>query len=234
MLVPPYFRKMEEYNLNGAPLLSELAFPSALSLADFEEEMQEPNMAVVDTRMPYAFAASHIPGSFSIWLGGTSIYPGWLFSVSQYFLFVHERAGDMKRVTRRFRRIGFDNMCGFLCHGMSEWQDEGKPLSSVGALSASALKAKMDRNEVWLLDVREPSEWKQEGYVEAAERVFVGNLQEKADSLRRDKAVAVTCSVGNRGSIAASILRRKGFSEVYNVLGGMAAWKRLGYPVKKG
>ena len=233
MLVPPYFRQMEEYNLNGAPLLSELAFPRALSLADFEEEMQEPNMALVDTRMPNAFAASHIPGSFSIWLGGTSVYPGWFFDVKQYFLFVHERASDIGKVARRFRRIGFDNMCGFLCRGMGEWQDEGKPLGSVGVLSAAALRAKLDKGEVRLLDVREPGEWKEEGYVVGAERVFVGYLQEKADGLPRDKPVAVTCSVGNRSGIGASILKRKGFSEVYNVMGGMTAWRKLGFPVKK-
>jgi hydroxyacylglutathione hydrolase len=39
--------------------------------------------------------------------------------------------------------------------------------------------------------------------------------------------------VGNRSSIGASILKRKGFKEVYNVLGGMAAWESLSYPMKK-
>ena len=55
LVVPRYFRKMEEYNLNGPPLLSELAYPKPFSLEDFEEEMHEPNMLVMDTRMPYAF-----------------------------------------------------------------------------------------------------------------------------------------------------------------------------------
>src|SRR3989337_1657459 len=68
LIVPRYFRKMEEYNLQGPPLLSQLSFPRPLSVADFEEHMQEPNMLVVDTRMPNAFAGSHIPDSLSIWL----------------------------------------------------------------------------------------------------------------------------------------------------------------------
>jgi hydroxyacylglutathione hydrolase len=232
LLVPPYFRKMEEYNQKGPPLLSELAFPRAFGIADFEEEMQEPNMMVVDTRMPYAFAGSHIPGSLSIWLGGTSVYPGWLMPVNQYVIFVHERLGDMEKVAARFRRIGFDNMCGYLCPGLGEWQETGKPISSIGTLSASQLKLKLEKNEVALLDVREPSEWK-EGYIEGAKLIYVGYLERQADSLPKNKPIAVTCSVGNRSSIGASILKRKGFSEVYNVLGGMTAWENLGYPVKK-
>jgi hydroxyacylglutathione hydrolase len=83
-----------------------------------------------------------------------------------------------------------------------------------------------------LLDVREPREWK-EGYVEGAERIFFGELSEKLYSLPKDKPIAVTCSVGDRSSIGASILKRKGFKEVYNVFGGMNAWENLIYPTKK-
>jgi hydroxyacylglutathione hydrolase len=69
--------------------------------------------------------------------------------------------------------------------------------------------------------------------VEGAERIFFGELSEKADSLPNDKPIAVTCSVGNRSSIGASILKRKGFKEVFNVLGGITAWENLSYPTKK-
>jgi hydroxyacylglutathione hydrolase len=63
--------------------------------------------------------------------------------------------------------------------------------------------------------------------------MFFGNLQEKVNILERNKRIAVVCSLGKRSSIAASILKRNGFSEVYNVLGGMAAWMNLGFSVKK-
>lgn len=232
LIVPRYFKKMEEYNLNGPPLLSELALPRPMNVADFEEHMQEPNMLVVDTRNAYAFAGSHIPGSLSLWLGGTSVYPGWLMPTRQYVIFVMERPEDIKKVATRFRRVGFDNMCGYLCPGISEWQETGRPIGSIGTLSVQQLKSKLEQGEVTLLDVREPHEWR-EGFVEGAERIFFGDLEEKSDSLSKKKPVAVTCSVGNRSSIGASILKRKGFKEVYNVLGGMTAWKSLGYPMKK-
>jgi hydroxyacylglutathione hydrolase len=233
LIVPRYFRKMEEYNLKGPPLLSELAFPKPFSLADFEEEMHEQNMLVMDTRMPYAYAGTHIPDSLSLWLGGTSVYPGWLLDTSQYVVFVLERPSDIDIVAPRLRRLGFDNMCGYLCGGMNEWQEAGKPISSAGTMSAFELRSKLEKDEVLLLDVREPNEWKDEGTVEGATRIFFADLPGKTDSLPKDKPIAVTCTVGNRASTAVSILERAGFKDASNVLGGMTAWTNLGYPTKK-
>jgi hydroxyacylglutathione hydrolase len=231
--VPRYFKKMEEYNLNGAPLLSEMSYPKPFSLSEFEEEMSEPLVMVMDTRLPYAFAGSHIPNSLSMWLGGTSVYSGWFLDTNQYIVFVHERSNDIDIVAPMLRRLGFDNMCGFLCEGLNSWQEAGKPISNFGIMSVTELKGKLDWHEVLLLDVREPSEWKEDGYVEGATHIFFADLPEKADSLPKDKPIAVICSVGNRSSIACSILERQGFRNVSNVLGGMAAWTNLGYPTKK-
>jgi hydroxyacylglutathione hydrolase len=63
--------------------------------------------------------------------------------------------------------------------------------------------------------------------------VFWANLPEQISSIPMDKPLAVTCSVGNRSSIAVSILERAGVKGVTNVLGGMTAWSNLGYPTKK-
>lgn len=233
LVLPRYFRKMEELNLNGAPLLSELAYPKPLSLHDFEEEIQEQNMIVMDTRLPYAFAGSHIPNSLSLWLGGTSVYPGWLLDTNQYIVFIHERPSDIDIVAPRLRRLGFDNMCGYLCGGMNQWQEAGKPISSTGTMSVMELKDKMGKQEVSLLDVREPSEWKEDGYIEGAKLVFFADLPQKIDIVPKEKPIVVTCSVGNRTSIAVSILERAGLKNVSNALGGMTAWTNLGYPTKK-
>ena len=44
----------------------------------------------------------------------------------------------------------------------------------------------------------------------------------------------MTCSVGHRAGVAVSLLLRRGFKNVSNVLGGMTAWQKLELPVKKG
>jgi hydroxyacylglutathione hydrolase len=227
LIVPDYFAKMEVYNLSGASQLRGLRSPKPLSVADFEEEMAEADSVVVDTRLPNAFAGSHVPGSLNIWLGGgTAVYSGWVLDYDQRILLVVERKNDLARVARHFWRLGFDNVYGFLCTGISGWQAEGKPINHIQTLSVSELKENSERYLV--LDVRESSEW-QEGVIEGAVRVFFADLPRRADGLNRNKRYAVICSVGNRASIAASILKRKGF-EVSNVLGGMTAWTKVGYP----
>ena len=60
LVVPRYFRRMEEFNLNGPPLLCEISYPKPLSLLEFEEEMQEQNMIVMDTRLPSMPSLAHI------------------------------------------------------------------------------------------------------------------------------------------------------------------------------
>jgi len=231
-VVPRYFRKMEEHNLNGPPLISELAYPKPFSLETFEKEMEEPIVMVVDTRMPYAYAGSHIPNSLSLWLGGTSVYPGWILDTNQHIVFIQERPKDIDTITPRMRRLGFDNMCGYLCGGMNEWQEAGKPIRNTATISVLELKSKMDKKEVELLDVRDPNEWKEDGVIEGANRIFFANLTEKASTLQKDKPTAVICSAGNRSSIAVSILEKAGFKNLFNVLGGMTAWTQIGYPTK--
>ena len=49
-----------------------------------------------------------------------------------------------------------------------QWQEAGKPISSFGTMSATELKDKLARREVLLLDVRDPPEWKEDGYIEDA------------------------------------------------------------------
>jgi hydroxyacylglutathione hydrolase len=233
LVVPRYFRQMEEYNLNGPPLLSELSYPKPFSLAAFEEEIREPIVMIMDTRVPYAFAGSHIANSLSMWLGGTSVYPGWLLDTKQHIVFILERPNDINIVAPRLRRLGFDNMCGYLCGGMNEWQEAGNPITNTGTISAIDLKNKLEKGEVAVLDVREPNEWKEDGIIDGAKCIHFVDLLDKTGSLPKDKQIAVTCSVGNRASTAASILEKAGYKNVNNVLGGMTAWTNLGYPTRK-
>lgn len=232
MIVPSYFAKTEELNLNGAPKLLGLPFPKSLDVAEFEAEAAEEDSVVVDTREPYAFAGSHIPNALSLWFGdGTAVYSGWILGYDQRVLLVTEQKSDVAKVTRHLWRCGFDNVLGYLCSGMNEWQKQGKPLAHTHTISVADLRSRLERYVV--LDVREPGEWHTEGTIEGAETVFFADLPQKADDLERNRRYAITCSVGNRASIAASILQRKGFGHVTNVLGGMTAWQSLGYPTVK-
>jgi hydroxyacylglutathione hydrolase len=70
-----------------------------------------------------------------------------------------------------------------------------------------------------LLDVREQSEWEQ-GHVDGALHVPYHELRNGLPDLPRDRPLAVICSAGNRSSLAASLLRRRGFDNVVHVADG--------------
>jgi hydroxyacylglutathione hydrolase len=100
-------------------------------------------------------------------------------------------------------------------------------------VTAAQTKDMLGRGEALLLDVRDPPEWTEDGYVEGAKLIFFADLPQKTAELPKDKPIVVTCSVGNRSSIAASILERAGFRDISNMLGGITAWTTLGYPLTK-
>jgi hydroxyacylglutathione hydrolase len=233
LVVPRYFKLMEHCNLYGPKPLKDAAETKPLTPNEFEEQMRQQDMAVIDTRLPYAYAGAHIPNTLSMWLGGASIYPGWVLNPSQNCLCVLEREGDLHTLKEYLCRLGFDNLSGYLCGGMNAWQEAGKPIRNFGVLSVVELKEKLAQNSVTLLDVREPHEWSEEGIVEAAIRIPFMDTEEGAGSVPKDKPLTVMCSVGNRSSLALSILEQVGFKNLYNVLGGMTAWNVLGYPSNK-
>jgi hydroxyacylglutathione hydrolase len=88
------------------------------------------------------------------------------------------------------------------------------------------------------LDVREITEYEDDGRIPRAVNAYVRHIQDHVSNLSAEfpkaEPVVVTCSVGHRGSLAMSILNRNGYSQVFNLLGGMDAWDKQNLATKKG
>ena len=110
---------------------------------------------------------------------------------------------------------------------MDEWQVNGFELETLTTMSVQTLSDQL--SDVQVLDVRTEKEW-DAGHIEDAIHIHGGKLQENFGLVPKDRPVAVICGSGYRGSIAASFLKREGFSDVSNVLGGMSAWKAANLP----
>jgi len=83
------------------------------------------------------------------------------------------------------------------------------------------------------LDVRKQNEW-DTGYIEGAVHIFVGHLIDKLSQIPKEKPTVVHCSAGYRSGLAASIILRAGYTDVYNVAGGINAWISSGLPIIRG
>jgi len=227
----PYFRRMEEWNLNGAPLLRYAAAPKHLPVQDFESLWRQPDTVVVDTRSPEAYASSHIPGSISIWLEGLPYYAGWAIDYDERILLVVERRSDAEEATTYLHRIGYDEVAGYLCPGVDGWRNNGRFTESIGTLTAPDLKDVLEKRSVTLIDVRDVEEYAS-GHIPGSVNIYVGDIDSEARNIPGGNPIILTCGWGGRGSTAASILRRRGIREIFNLLGGTNAWRTLGYPME--
>jgi hydroxyacylglutathione hydrolase len=232
---PPYFSHMEKVNTEGGiPLALRPGEVKILQPKEFDEERG--TGIVMDTRDPEAYAGGHIPDSYSIWSQGLPVFGGWIADHATRIFLVLSHMDELEEAVLALARIGVDHVEGVLAGGFDAWRDAGLPLAYSGVASPEAVKNSL--HSLHILDVREDSEFEEEGHIERASHLYVGYLEQHIKAikppLKKDDSIVVTCSVGHRASLASSILKRQGFSKVNNLLGGMTAWENIGFPQHKG
>jgi hydroxyacylglutathione hydrolase len=195
---------------------------------EFQKRMKEG--LVIDTRSPEAFAGAHIPASYNIWLDGMTAFGGWVANENTRIFLVADRPEAMQQAVKSLARIGIDSVEGVLISGLESWRDEGLPIETLATTSAAETASWMQQGRVHLLDVRDEYEWN-EKHIPGAIHQYVGYLEEKLPLLPKDSEIVVHCNVGHRSGLAASILKRNGYSRVHNMLGGITAWENLGLPL---
>lgn len=227
---PPYFRLMEELNLNGGKEVGKghLHIP-LLNPKEFFEESKKG--VVIDTRLPEAFAGGHIPGSYNIWLEGLPVFGGWVCDERTKVYLIVERPTDLQKAWQHLSRIGVDNIAGAITGNFEAWRNEGLPIEMSGTITPKILQEK--KGVYQILDVREISEFEDDGHIPGARHSYVGELAEYAREHPLERPLAVTCSVGHRASLAVSILLKLGYKDVSDLLGGMKAWEKLKLPMTK-
>ena len=97
-------------------------------------------------------------------------------------------------------------------------------------ISAATAKRLLDRGEAILIDVREPDEHARER-IEGARAAPLSRFEPQALASERSKVAVFHCNTGSRTTQAAERLLGAGFSEAYQIEGGLQAWKRAGLPV---
>ncbi|HEX2030295.1 MAG TPA: rhodanese-like domain-containing protein [Actinomycetota bacterium] len=85
------------------------------------------------------------------------------------------------------------------------------------------------RDEVQLLDVREPYEW-EAGRIEGAVHIPLGDVMAgRTEGLDASRPVIVYCRTANRSEVAGLLLQAKGF-DARVMAGGSEAWVQQGLP----
>ena len=230
--VPPYFKKMEQLNKEGAPLLHRHQDLKPL-LVNEVNTLRTSGCQILDIRSPTSFGAGHIPGSISIWREGLPAFMGWVLNYEMPVVIVDDFNLSLDSVHRHFIRLGYDNVSGYLAGGFPQWTKAAQEIAVLPTCSVHQLKTRLETESPYLLDVRDSKNWNSVGHIPDAHHQYVGELSLHLDEIPRDKPLVIYCDAGYKGSFAASILARHNYSNMTNVLGGMTAWKRAGFPIEK-
>ena len=227
---PDHFGRCSEINRQGPPLLARLPPLGELSPAEFRAQREREKATVVDVRGYPAFAGLHIPGSVHLDLAGNfPTFAGWVLPPEADLLWVADRPDEAAEATGWARRVGIDGRAAYLAGGIAAWAASGFEVDHLHLVSAEDLHARVTGHEpIVLLDVRTPLEFR-DSQIEGAVNIPAPDLRSRHTELNPERPIFLICSSGSRSGLAASLLRQRGFCEVYNVAGGMTGYSAAGY-----
>jgi hydroxyacylglutathione hydrolase len=229
--VPPYWQRMRAQNMAGPDLLGTLKEPPAMKPAEVESE-QALGAVVLDARAPEAFSGGHIPRALNVGFG--SSFPTWAGTVlpeGARVILVLDEPDELWEVTWELLRIGYDPPVGWLAGGMKDWRSSARPIVASPMATVHALLSRIQSGDMHVLDVRQPAEWAA-GHITGAQFITTAELPSRYREVPKGKPIVVFCGSGYRSAVAASLLRNKGWGDVVNAAGGMAAWRTAGYPIE--
>lgn len=121
-----------------------------------------------------------------------------------------------------------------LSGSMLLWSVFGNRLRGIREVDCSAALQLINHKDALVLDVREEKEY-QAGHVLNSMLIPLFKLNERIGELEkyRDKPVIVMCRSGNRSTSACALLGKQGFTQAYNLAGGVAAWQKANLPLEK-
>jgi rhodanese-related sulfurtransferase len=98
------------------------------------------------------------------------------------------------------------------------------PVKSIDSDTAKKFMAEHEEGIYTLLDVRQPGEY-EAGHIPGAKLIPLPGLKDELSQLDSRKPVIAYCAIGGRSFTAAQLLSGLGFKEVYNLQGGIKAWR---------
>jgi rhodanese-related sulfurtransferase len=227
---PDHFSRCSAINGKGPSLVGKLPRLTAMSPQVFARAAKRPNTIALDIRDYEAFGGQHVPGAFHVDFGGNfATFAGWILPPDKDILLVAASAQQARDANVWLKRVGLDRAVGFLDGGMFAWSKEGLPTEHIYQIGAPELHEMTKKQRgLTLVDVRAIGEY-QINHINGAVNIPAPDLRQQYKELNKNKPVILICSTGHRSSLGASLLKQRGFGELYNVAGGMTGYSAAGF-----
>ena len=197
-----------------------------LSVSDFNDKVKE-GAWILDTRASTVFTEGFVPEAISIGLDGRfAEWAGTMLPYDQPLVLVTEPGKEKESVTR-LARVGIDNVQGYLEGSFAAWQAAGEPIDLIIDIEADEFAMDLPHDPLLdVIDVRKPAEF-DAAHVKGARNFPLDTLTDPLNVaiIEDDHNLYVHCAGGYRSVIAASLLKRHGYHNLRNVVGGFGKIK---------
>ena len=202
---PRYFKEMKRLNKEGPAVLHGL--PRLNRIGNVESQL-------IDTRPAEDIRAGNYQGAVAIPAGKSFTgWAGWVVGYAEPLTLISESQSLADGIARDLATIGIDAVAGWI-HPSDLDRAKFAPIQTVSA-------EEFDDTAV-ILDVRGANERKA-SQIPGSIHIPFGYLADRVDELPKHRRVLVHCASGGRSPIAYSILRRAGFTDVWELAGGISA-----------
>ena len=229
---PAAFETIVAKNRGLLPLVSAKPRPYAAREA---WEAMAAGALMLDLREPAVYGEAHAAGALNVWIESPQFaerVAGFVPAGTRVLL-TPSGPSDVERAVQALSRVGIDEIVGSLQWGMIDWRDAGLPVETVAQITVHDLAAWHEQEQdVVVVDVREPGEWL-DGHIAGAVHLPMFEAVRRAAELPATRPKAVVCAGGLRSSTAISALKRVVPGPWFNVAGGMSAWVKAGYGVRR-
>ncbi len=218
-------------NKKGAPFVKDLPKIKHFYIEEIKDFISD-NGIIVDLREATSFGSAHIKGSINIGFSlNSATWLGNIIEPEKKLLLLADSVKEINQAITSFRRVGYDNIIGYI-PGIKNWILSGEDTGFLPQISIHSLNYVLEKYDNHnIIDVRTLAEW-ETGHIAEAIHIPLQNFFEKEIDFNKDDHISIICGSGYRSNIAASILKSKGFKNVYSVIGGMTAWVKK-FPVVK-
>ncbi len=220
MAPPSYFSKNAKLNKTGYESIDTIMKRGVRSLSsrEFELAANETGALILDVRDKKDFVKGFIPNSIFIGLNGS--FAPWVGALvpdlKQPILIVAPK-GKNKETVKRLARVGYDNAIGYLKGGFQSWKKEKREIDKIETINAKKFE-KAYTKRLNVLDVRKPGEFSGE-HVASAQNFPLDFINKSMSEVSKNKKYFLHCRSGYRSTVAASILKARGFEKLVNVQG---------------
>lgn len=200
---PRYFKEMKRLNKLGPTVLGSLPIPVRL---------EKPVGNLVDVRSFEEVQAGCLLGAVTIpRCRALTTWAGWLLSYDEPVTFVATNQDAANEAARDLATIGLDMVAGWV-HPQQLDPADFAPVNEIPGCD-------YDPN-AFLLDIRGMNE-RRESFIAGSVHIPLGDLRDRLSELPKDQKIVIYCSGGGRSPIAYSILRNAGFTDIWDLTGGL-------------